>query len=203
MKRFAPVVVFAVVVSGCTVPLKNYDRYNGDGTFTPHPAPSALCQDGYTIDLGPVVLDKPDRLHRNLRGLPHVESILGVAVASKTPGAANARSSALITMTLRDENGHIVLSLQDRLSDWTRLYADDDPQHTFIFQPGRLIDVGVAPGVIHTQRFPIGEDESWGTYFTPRTPAQYTLDFTVDEPDAASADLDVRLQVRRALNPCP
>jgi len=198
MKRFAPVLAI-VALSGCTVPLKNYDRYSGDGTFTSHPASSALCQDGYTIDLGPIALDKPDYLHRNLQGLPHVESILGVAIASET---ANPKSSALVTMTLRDETGHIVLSLQDRLSDWTRLYADDDPQHAFIYQPGRLIDVGVAPGVDHVQRFPIGEDDSWGTYFTPRTPAHYTLDFTVDEPDAASADLDVRLQVRRALNPC-
>lgn len=201
MKRFAPMIAFAVVSSGCSVPLKNYDRYSGDGTFTSHPASSALCQDGYTLDLGPVVLDKPDHLHRKLQGLPHVESIVGVAVASKTSGASP-RSSALITMTLRDETGHIVLSLQDHLSDWTRLYADDDPQHAFIYQPGRLIDVGVAPGVDHVQRFPIGEDDSWGTYFTPRTPAHYTLDFTVDEPDAASADLDARLQVRRALTPC-
>ena len=200
MKRFAPVVAFAALVGGCTVPLKNYDRYSGDGTFTSHPAPSALCQDGYTLDLGSIALDKPDHLHRNLQGLPHVESILGVAVASKS--GANPRSSALITMTLRDETGHIVLSLQDHLSDWTRLYAADDPQHAFIYQPGRLIDVGVAPGVDHVQRFPIGEDDSWGTYFTPRTPAHYTLDFTVDEPDASSADLDVRLQVRRASTPC-
>jgi hypothetical protein len=198
MKRFAPGIIAALAIGGCTVPLKNYDRYNGDGTFTSHPAPSALCADGYTIDLGPIALDKPDHLHRNLQGLPHVESILGVAIASPT----NPRSSALITMTLRDENGHIVLSLQNRLSDWTRLYANDDPQHAFIYEPGRLIDVDVAPGVDHVQRFPIGEDDSWGTYFTPRTPAHYTLDFTVDEPDASSADLDVRLQVRRALNPC-
>lgn len=200
MKRFALVAAAAAAISGCTVPLKNYDRYSGDGTFTSHPAPSALCQDGYTLDLGPIALDTSDRLHRNLQGLPHVESIIGVAVASKS--GTNPRSSALITMTLRDETGHIVLSLQDHLSDWTRLYAVDDPQHAFIYQPGRLIDVGVAPGVDHVQRFPIGEDDSWGTYFTPRTPAHYTLDFTVDEPDAASADLDARLQVRRALNPC-
>ena len=198
MKRVALVAVIAAL-GGCTVPLKNYDRYSGDGTFTSHPAPSALCQDGYTIDLGAIALDKPDHLHRNLQGLPHVESILGVAIASTT---ANPRSSAVVTMTLRDETGHIVLSLQDRLSDWTRLYADDDPQHAFIYQPGRLIDVGVAPGVDHVQRFPIGEDDSWGTYFTPRTPAHYTLDFTVDEPDAASAGLDATLQVRRATTPC-
>jgi hypothetical protein len=202
MKRFALVVAIAAIVGGCAVPLKNYDRYNGDGTFTSHPSTSPLCQDGYTIDLGPIALDKTDRLHRNLQGLPHVESILGIAVAAKTPDAMP-RSSATITMTLRDETGHIVLSLQDRLSDWTRLYAADDPQHAFIYQPGRLIDVGVAPGVDHVQRFPIGEDDSWGTYFTPRTPAHYTLDFTVDEPDAASASLDVRLQIRRALKPCP
>lgn len=201
MKRIAPVALAAIAIGGCAVPLKNYDRYTGDGTFTSHAAPSALCQSGYTIDLGPVALDKPDHLHRNLQGLPHVESILGIAVAS-TSADANPHSTALITMTLRDENGHIVLSLQDRLSDWTRLYTSDDPRHAFIYQPGRLIDVDVAPGVDHVQRFPIGEDDSWGTYFTPRTVAHYTLDFTVDEPDASSADLEARLQVRRAVNPC-
>ncbi len=201
MKRFALVVAFASLASGCTVPLKNYDRYSGDGAFTSRPASTPLCQDDYTIDLGPISLDKPDHLHRNLQGLPHVESMLGVGIGAKSPGATR-RSSAMITMTLRDENGHIVLSLQDRLSDWTHLSANDDPHYVFIYQPGRLIDVGVAPGVDHVQRFPIGEDDSWGTYFTPRTPAHYTLDFTVDEPDASSAELDARLQVRRASTPC-
>jgi hypothetical protein len=203
MKSVAPIlVVLWALLAGCSVPLKHYDAYRGDGTFTSRPAPSALCQDGYIVDLGPIALDKADHVHRTLQGLPHVESILGVAVASKTPDSENPRPSALITMTLRDENGHIVLSLQNRLSEWTRLYTDDDPQHAFIYQPGRLIDVAVEPGVIHVQRFPIGEDDSWGTYFTPRTAAHYTLDFTVDEPDAASAESDVRLQVRRALAPC-
>jgi hypothetical protein len=201
MKRFALFVVFASLASGCTVPLKNYDRYSGDGVFTSRPASTPLCQDDYIVDLGPVALDKPDHLHRNLQGLPHVESMLGVAVGARSSGVT-LRSSALVTMTLRDENGHIVLSLQDRLSDWTRLSASDDPHHVFIYQPGRLIDVGVAPGVDHVQRFPIGEDDSWGTYFTPRTAAHYTLDFTIDEPDASSADLDARLQVRRASTPC-
>jgi hypothetical protein len=203
MKRLAPIMfVLPLIFSGCTVPLKHYGAYRGDGAFTSHPAPSTLCQDGYTVDLGPIALDKPDRLHRTLQGLPHVESILGVAVASKTPDAENPRPSALITMTLRDENGHIVLSLQDRLSQWTRLYTSDDPQHAFIYQPGRLIDVAVEPGLVHVQRFPIGEDDSWGTYFTPRSAARYTLDFTVDEPDPAAAEADIRLQVRRALAPC-
>jgi hypothetical protein len=201
MKRVVFAVVFAL--SGCTVPLKNYEGYRGDGTFTSHPATSALCQDGYTVDLGSIALDRSSHAHYMLEGLPNVESIIGVAVVPKTPDAENLRPQALITITLRDEHGHIVLSLQDHLSDWTRLYASDDPQHAFIYQPGRLIDVAVEPGVVHVQRFPIGEDDSWGTYFTPRSAARYTLDFTVDEPDAASADLDVRLQVRRALAPCP
>ncbi len=201
MKRITFAAVF--LLSGCTVPLKHYDAYRGDGTFASHPAPSALCQDGYTVDLGSVDLAQTSHVHRTLEGLPNVESIIGVAVASKAGNAGNPRPQALITITLRDEHGHIVLSLQDRLSDWTRLYASDDPQHAFIYQPGRLIDVAVEPGVVHVQRIPIGEDDSWGTYVTPRSAARYTLDFSVDEPDTASADFDVRLQVRRALAPCP
>ena len=197
MKRFAPILIVPAVLSGCTVPLKHYDGYRGDGTFTPRAAPSSLCQDGYTVDLGAVDLTAATLIDRKLDGLPPIESSIGLAIAPKSKSANDMpRPSALITVTLRDDTGHIVLSRQERLSQWTKTYAADDPQHAYLYQSGALIGVPVGPDVTHVQRFPIGEDDSWGTYFTPRRNAHYTLHFAVDEPDADADVLDASLQVR-------
>jgi hypothetical protein len=187
-----------VALTGCNERLTRYDGYRGDGTFAGHAAPSAICQDGYTVDLGAIDLNSPNHIERRLEGLPHLESTIGLAIARKSLVASEdaPRPSALITVTLRDEKNHIVLSRQERLSQWTRQYPIDDPQHAFLYQPGSLIAVPVGPDASHVQRFPIGEDDSWGTYFTPRRGARYTLEFTVDEPDADSAAVDARLQIR-------
>jgi hypothetical protein len=187
-----------VALTGCNQHLTCYDGYRGDGTFTGHAAPSLVCQDGYTVDLGSVDLDSTRHIERRLEGLPQIESTIGVAIAHKSsvPGADTPHSSALVTVTLRDEKNHIVLSRQERLSQWTRQFAIDDLQHAFLYRRGSVIDVPVGPDTSHVQRFPIGEDDSWGTYFTPRRSARYTVEFTVDEPDAESSALDARLQVR-------
>ena len=196
MRRFAPsLIVLPVVLSGCTVPLKHYDGYHGDGTFTSHAASSSFCQDGYTVDLGPVDLATSMQVDRQLVGLPSIESIVGLAIAPKSPGDMP-RPAALITVTLRDDRGHIVLSRNEPLSQWTKQYSSDNPQHAFLYQSGTLADFPVGPNTARVERFPTGEDDSWGTYFTPRRNAHYTLHFAVDEPDADAASIDARLQVR-------
>jgi hypothetical protein len=197
--RIAKITTLAcVLLTGCNERLTRYDGYRGDGTFAGHAAPSAICQDGYTVDLGAIDLSSANRIERGLEGLPHLESTIGLAIARKSlvAGEDAPRPSTLITVTLRDEKNHIVLSRQEHLSQWTRQYPIDDPQHAFLYQPGSLIAVPVGPDTSHVQRFPIGEDDSWGTYFTPRRGARYTLDLTVDEPDADSAAVDARLQIR-------
>ncbi len=199
MRSFAPIlIVLPVALSGCTVPLKHYEAYRGDGTFTPNPAPSSLCQDGYTVDLGPVDLSAATQIDRRLDGLPPIESTIGLAIAPKSSESAHdmPRPSALVTVTLRDDTGHIVLSREERLSQWTKTFAIDDPQHAYLYQRGSLIGVPVGPDATRVERFPLGEDDSWGTYFTPRRNAHYTLHFAVDEPDADAAALDASLQVR-------
>ena len=198
MKQFAPILIVLLALAACTVPLKHYDGYRGDGTFTPRPAPSSLCQDGYSVDLGPIDLAAATQIDRKLDGLPPIESSIGIAIATKSSDSAGdmPRPSALVTVTLRDDKDHIVLSRQEPLSQWTKQYAIDDPHHAYLYRPGSLIGVPVGPDVTHVQRFPLGEDDSWGTYFTPRRNARYTLHFAVDEPDANAASLDARLQVR-------
>ncbi len=183
------------MVGGCAISLKHYDAYHGDGTFVSRPAPSSLCQDGYTVDLGVVDLATAAQLDGRLVGLPPIESTIGLAIAP-TSSAPTPRPDALITVTLRDEKGHIVLSRQERLSQWTRQYAVDDPQHAYLYQRGTLADIPVGPNAARVERFPLGEDDSWGTYFTPRRNARYTLHFAVDEPDANGTAIDARLQVR-------
>jgi hypothetical protein len=185
------IAIFTASLAGCTYRLTNYDGYHGDGTFTRIPAPSVAYKDSYRVDLGRVDLSQSSSVDGRLDGLPPTETTIGVAFAS-----AEAHSSALITVTLRDEKNHIVLSRQERLSDWVRYVSADDPQHAYLYQRGGFIDVAVAPDVVHHQHFPIGEDDSWGTCFTPRRDTHYTLHVEVNEPDATSAGLDARVQVR-------
>jgi hypothetical protein len=191
--RILPIAaLFTATLAGCTYRLTNYDGYHGDGTFTRIPAPSVAFKDSYRVDLGGVDLSQTSSVDGRLDGLPPTETTIGIAFASSD----QVRSSALITVTLRDEKNHIVLSRQERLSDWVRYVSADDPQHAYLYQRGGFIDVAVAPDVVHHQHFPIGEDDSWGTCFTPRRGARYTLHFEVNEADAASAGLDAHLQVR-------
>ena len=177
---------------GCTYRLANYDAYRGDGTFTRNPAPSVAYKDSYRVDLGTIDLSRTTAVDRRLDGLPPTETTIGMAFDA----SSDVRPAALITVTLRDEKNHIVLSRQERLSDWVRYVSMDDPQHAYFYQRGGFIDVAVAPDVIHHQHFPIGEDDSWGTCFTPRRGARYTLHVEVNEPDAALTGIDARLQVR-------
>ena len=99
-----------------------------------------------------------------------IESSIGLAIAPKSAEPhRTAASDRAGHMTLRDDTGHIVMSRQERLSQWTRQYAIDDPQHAYLYQSGALIGVPVAPDVTHVQRFPIGEDDSWGYVFHAAT----------------------------------
>ena len=198
----------SLAVAACAPRLAHYDGYHGDGTFTPHPAPNWTCRDGYTVDLGPIDLAGTGEKTQELAGLPSIEAIVGVAVERKPDAAddrgevlATHRPAALIEITLRDARGHIVLSRRERLTQWIGSRVFDDPGHAFLFQRGTETEIPVAPGVVRVERFPIGADDSWGTYFTPRRDARYTLHFAVEEPDDPG-DVDVRLQVR-AVAGCP
>jgi hypothetical protein len=194
MRRQATYALF-VVLGGCTMPLQHYTGYRGEGVFTGHRAPSSLCQDGYTVDLGPVDLAASTSIDRNLDGLPPIQATIGVALAARTPEDMPRVTSA-VTVTLRDEKNHVVLSRQEPLSQWTKSYIAGDRQHAYLYQSGTLADIPVGPGAVRVERFPLGEDDSWGTYFTPRRGARYTLHFAVDKPDPNTSGLDARLQVR-------
>ncbi|MEP6484269.1 MAG: hypothetical protein ABJB01_07460 [Rudaea sp.] len=189
--------ILSAALVGCDRQLTHYDAYRGDGTFVGHAEP-ALCRDGYTVDLGAIDLSVPGQIERRLDGLPPIESTLGVAIASKTSANTNElpRPSARVTITLRDEKQHIVLSRSERLSDWIRQIPMGDAQHAYLYQRGSLIDVPTGPDSGRVERFPLGQDDSWGTYFTPRRGARYTVHFAVDEPDADAAVIDARLEVR-------
>lgn len=204
--------VASIALAGCSVPLMHYAGYHGDGTFTPHAAPSALCQDGYTLDLGAVDLGAAGETTRVLGGLPPVDAVIGLAVA-RSGGAADegrgdvfaARPAPLIELALRDAQDRIVLSRRERLTQWIGSRVLGDRDRAFLFQRGTEAEIPVAPGVVRVERFPIGADDSWGTYFKPRREVRYTLHFAVVEPDAnadALRDADLHLQVRGVAG-CP
>lgn len=197
-----PVLLLAVCVAlgGCSARLAGFHDYRGDGTFTPHAAPSWLCSDGYTVDLGPVDLATAGGVSRRLEGLPPVEATIGLALersagAPPPHGAGLRRPAALVEVTLRDGSGHIVLSRHERLTDWTARRRGDDADHAYLFRTGTQIEVPVAPHAARVERFPIGRDDSWGTFFVPRRGARYALHFAVEEPDRAFGGIEARLQV--------
>jgi len=216
MKRIIWLLVATVALSGCTVPLTHYNQYRGDGTFTPHAAPSALCQDGYTLDLGTVDLGAPSEVTHALSGLPPIEAVIGLAVERKAVAIGEMRGDVfskrpapLIEITLRDASGRVVLSRHELLTQWIGSRIAGDHDHAFLFQRGTEAEIATAPGAVRVERFPIGIDDSWGTYFKPRRDARYALHFALEEPavegdavegEAAAADVlrdvDVRLQVR-------
>ena len=199
--RSALPVAATILLAGCTTRLVNFHDYRGDGTFTPQPAPSIVCRDGYTVDLGAVDLTAPGQITRRLEGLPSIEAALGFAMSLASPSGSDGdatylrRPAALIELTLRDERGHIVLSRHEQLSEWTLNVAADDTRHAYLYRRGTQVEVPVAPGVVRVERFPIGQDESWGTHFVPRRGARYALHFAVEEPDANLAGIEIRLQV--------
>jgi len=200
MKARAALLAVCAVVSGCGLRLTDYHSYHGDGAFTVQPAASWICQDGYTVDLGTIDLTSVGEVTRHIDGLPPIEATIGLAVDTRDEANdANAdphRSTALVEVTLRDGSGHIVLSRRERLSDWITSFASGNPGHAYLYQQGGQAEFPVAPGAVRVERFPVGADDSWGTYFTPRRGARYTLHFTVEGPDPEAGGLDVRLKIR-------
>jgi len=206
--RSALPVAATLLLAGCNARLVNFHDYRGDGTFSPQPAPSILCRDGYTVDLGAVELTAPGEITRRLEGLPSIEATLGLAMSLASPNGSESdatylrRPTALIELTLRDERGHIVLSRRERLSEWIMSIDPADSRHAYLYRRGTQVEVPVAPGAVRVERFPIGQDESWGTYFVPRRGARYALHFAVEEPDTNLAGIDMRLQVNGVAG-CP
>jgi hypothetical protein len=191
-----PVATIALLLGGCDMRMVHYRDYHGDGTFTPRPAPW-ICRDGYTVDLGSVDLTVAGEVTHRLDGLPSIEATVGLALERKTAtdGASGhtadlRQPSALIQVTLRDDEDRIVLSRHERLSEWTASVRRDDPDHSYL-----QVEVPVAPGTVRVERFPIGQDDSWGSYFVPRRGAHYILHFAVEEPETDGGGIDARLQV--------
>lgn len=186
----------ALTLSACAPHLVQYRGYHGDGSFKAQPASTLMCQDGYTVDLGTIDLTRQGRYVLRLEGLPALGASIGVALNASQRGAEVPPANALIEMTLRDDKDHIILSRHERLSEWMRSFASNDPAHAFLFQRGTQIEVAVAPRTFRIERFPLGPDDSWGTSFSPRRDVRYTLHFRVEEPDASLATVEARLQVR-------
>jgi hypothetical protein len=161
LKRGTRCLIGLLIISGlcaCGPQLTHYVSYTGDGTFVAHPAPTAICHDGYTVDFGAVDLAKHDERMLHLDGLPAIEATIGIALNAK--GADTPVASALIELTLRDEQGRIVLSRHERLSEWIRSFAADSPSQAYLYQRGTLIDVAVTPVTARSERFPLGPDDS-------------------------------------------
>lgn len=151
----------------------------------------------YTLDLGPVKLDRPGRHTFRFRGLPETEMVLGLQIqhfsaapiwpADVKPIVADVR------VTMVNEGNQTVLDSGGPLSNWTWSGSSDKPQESFVYFQGRMTEVPQKDGWSLTQRLDLKADGGWGTYFTPREPAVYTLTIDVSNPQASPTVLEATL----------
>jgi hypothetical protein len=82
---------------------------------------------------------------------------------------------ASVALTLSDESNQTIFSVSGPLKDWTWNW-------NYAYRDGRGEEYQSAPGTYRFRRFDVGPDESWGSHFTPRYSARYSLCYTVERP---------------------
>jgi len=191
--------IVAAFIASCTVRLDDYRAYSGDGTFVPHPAPTWVCQDGYSVDLGTIDLSSPGTVTRQLAGLPRMTAVIGLQLdyrsAAPRTSAPPPIPTAVVEVSVRDEHDRSVLSRQERLSAWSASIDPADPARVYLFRRPPTWEVPQPSGAVRVEPINVGADDGSGSYFKPRRDGRYTLHFTVSEPDPNLAGFDVRLRV--------
>jgi hypothetical protein len=95
---------------------------------------------------------------------------------------------AAISLTLTDDDNRTIFSVTGPLKDWTWNW-------NFAYREGRGEEYQSAPGTYQFRRFNVGPDESWGSHFTPRYSAKYSLCYKIDHaaptPQGTTAMLTV------------
>ena len=164
-------IVLLVVMSSvgaCTLRLTDYRAYHGDGTFTAHAAPSALCRDGYSVDLGSVELTAPAELTRQLEGLPRMTATIGLAIRKQAqegivPQVARAHrpTTAVVDISLLDEGGRSVFARQEALSTWAGSAQLAAIEHAYLYRRGPTWEVPQPSGAVRVEPIGVGADDGW------------------------------------------
>jgi hypothetical protein len=143
-------------------------NYHGDGTLTDMGPGTASAR--YVVDLGQIDLGEAGRQDFKLVGLPSVEFTAGLRPAYGS--GCDAYLSTNVRLTVKDENGEVVIDEEGPLSSWTSSSG-------LIYRRGAERREPRSQGTVELVRTGVRSAGGWGTYFTPRTATTYLADFEV------------------------
>lgn len=147
----------------------------------------------YTVLLGPVDLNKKNKVVFALEGLPQEAMCLGfdTSLSDRSAKIVENRSDALIRVELVNEVGRALIRQEGRLDRWTWSYGAWEEYKSFVYLRGNERD---------RYFLDLRSDEASGSYFKPHTNGEYTLTVEVIEPDSKGLDYHAELKID---NVCP
>jgi len=153
--------------------------FSGDGKYQ-----RGVDGAAFQVEFPAVDLSRPGRYTFNFTRLaPPMGYAVGVRVFDgRRDLPSEARPSAVVSMTLRNERGELVFQQKRRLSEW-------DWRRNMAVIRGQTDEVPIGGGSVRIENRGVGPDGGWGTYFTPRWSGRYTLAVEVLEADPAAARL--------------
>jgi hypothetical protein len=99
----------------------------------------------------------------------------------------------VVRLRLESERQQIVFDRSAPLSEWEWGVARTQEEKAFVYLRGAVTFVPVRQGVTSYTPMGVGPDGGWGTYFSPRDAATYTLRFQALSPRAGNWPSSVRL----------
>jgi hypothetical protein len=169
-----------VALSACSLITPWATLYSGDGAYLKRPGM-------YQLRLSEVSLDRPNSKCASFSNLgPDWEWNVGIRLEQADGNSADMFVGdtsqlkpeliprARLALRLSDDSNREVFAVSGPLNDWkwnwNRGYLE-----------GRGEEYRSAPGTYRFRRFDVGPDQSWGSNFTPRFSAKYTLCYTVTQ----------------------
>jgi hypothetical protein len=172
--------------------------YSGDGSLTDN-GPLAAT-DRYVLDLGVVDLSKGGERAFRLAGLLSTEFAIGLEILRTdggrilgADGEIDKSIRTVVRLRLENERQQIVFDHSAPLSEWEWGVARTQEEKAFVYLRGAVTFVPVRQGVTSYTPMGVGPDGGWGTYFSPRDAATYTLRFQALSPRASNWPSSVRL----------
>jgi hypothetical protein len=170
--------------------------YDGDGSLVDH---GALTKgDRFVIDLGPCDLASVGNRAYEMRRLPPRRLVVGININSDIPRFGIERKEERLTsharLTIRNEDGEVVISEQLPLSEWVWSNRGP-PQETFLWVRGEREEHSLGGGWSKDEHVGIGPDGGWGTCFQPRFRGRYALNLAISHPDPRAAALTATIRI--------
>jgi len=167
-------------------------RYSGDGNFSD--AGWWPTDYRYKLDLGVLDVGQPSRYSYELQGLPAQEFVIGFQLDGLPLDSCSTRRQPFrprIALELTNERNQVVIADTSSFGDWT--WSPRCDRRTGLLWRSGQLKWDDTPGKVRARAVGVGQDQAWGSAFTPRRGATYLLRLAVLEPSLPVAGPSVRL----------